>query len=161
DYLLQFVKTIAHYKLNMISVEYSNKFPYAGKYEVIRDADAFTEEEIEAFVACCHAHCVEIVPFVQSFGHMEYVLHHDHFAYMREDPGFASQCCPLLPDSIHMTRELLGQIVTAHRYSTQLFIGGDETFHLGKCPKCAEFVERRGKGGLYVHYLNEIAKVVF
>ncbi|MFK7692302.1 glycoside hydrolase family 20 zincin-like fold domain-containing protein [Paenibacillus sp. HJGM_3] len=160
NYLIDFVKRIAQYKINVLSIEYSNKFPYRDRFAVIRDVNAFTTEEVDRFVACCRDHFIELIPMVQSFGHMEYVLHHDHFRYLREDPNYASQCCPLHEDSIEMTRELLGQIQETHKHSTKLFIGGDETFHLGKCPKCSAFVDQQGKGGLYVHYVNQLADVV-
>lgn len=160
EYLLAFVKQIARFKINTLVIEYSNKFPYQGKYEVIRDVNAFTVDEVKQFVECCREHFVEMIPLVQSFGHMEYLLHHDDFKYLREDPNFLSQCCPLHEDSIACTRDLLKQIHETHRYSTKLFIGGDETFHLGKCPKCSAFTAERGKGGLYVHYANQLAHAV-
>jgi hypothetical protein len=157
DYLIEAIKRMAHYKLNAVLMEYSNKFPYSGPFETIRDGTAFSEAEVRRFVQCCHDRCVEIIPLVQSFGHMEYLLNTEEYRYLREDPAFASQICPSRPESIAVTRGLLEQIKAMHPASHRVCLGCDETFHLGKCPRCSEAAERLGKGGLYVDYVNRLA----
>jgi len=159
SYLLDFIRTLSSYKLNTLVIEYSDKFPYYGKYEAIRNVNCFSETDVETIVEYCHEHFIEIIPFVQSFGHMEYILRTDKYRYLRENENYDSQICPLHPDSLGVTRDLLQQICKFHKYSTHICIGGDEPFHLGECQRCAEYVEKYGKGGLYIYYVNELCKI--
>lgn len=160
EYILRFVRTLAHYKINVLTIEYSDKFPYYGEYEVIRNINCFSEKDVEILVEYCHNHFVEIIPFVQSFAHMEYILRTEKYRYLRENDKYDSQICPLHPDSLRITRELLQQVMKFHKYSTRLSIGGDEPYHLGECPRCADYADKYGKGGLYVYYANELCRIV-
>ncbi len=160
DYIRRFIRTLANYKINVLVIEYSDKFPYSGDYHVIRNQNGFSEEEVRAIVDCCHEHFVEIIPFVQSFAHMEYLLRTDRFRYLRENDQYDSQICPLHPDSLRVSRDLLQQVMRLHRYSTHVSIGGDEPYHLGECPRCAEYASEYGKGGLYILYVNKLCRVV-
>lgn len=160
DYLLKFVRTLAHYKINTLTIEYSDKFPYYGEYEVIRNTECFSEEEVATLVEYCHDHFIDIIPFVQCFGHMEYILRTEKYRYLREVDGFDSQICPLNPDSLEVTKDLLQQIMRFHKYTTHLCIGGDEPYHLGECPRCADYAAKYGKGGLYVYYANQLCRIV-
>ncbi|HHV95596.1 MAG TPA: family 20 glycosylhydrolase [Clostridiaceae bacterium] len=160
DYLLKFVRTLAHYKINTLTIEYSDKFPYYGEYEVIRNPDCFSEEEVATLVEYCHDHFVDIIPFVQCFGHMEYILRTEKYRYLREVDEYDSQICPLNPDSLKVTKALLQQVMRLHKYTTHLSIGGDEPYHLGECPRCADYATKYGKGGLYVYYANQLCRIV-
>jgi hypothetical protein len=159
DYILRFIRTLAHYKINTLVIEYSDKFPYTGEYEVIRNKNCFSETDVKKIVQYCHDHFIEIIPFLQSFSHMEYILRSEKYRYLREVDQYDSQICPLHPDSLKVTGDLLQQIARLHRYSQHISIGGDEPYHLGKCARCSDYAAKYGKGGLYIYYVNELYKI--
>ncbi|MGI5899158.1 MAG: glycoside hydrolase family 20 zincin-like fold domain-containing protein [Christensenellales bacterium] len=164
DYILEYVRKIASIKINCLHIDYSDRFPYHGKYECIRDRNAFTPQEIAQLTKCCRDHFIDIVPVVQSFGHMEYVLSHPNFTHLVENieagNSFRSQCCPLKEESLELSKELIAQIFEAHGGPKYLSIGGDETFYLGDCPDCKEYVQQHGKGFLYLKRINQLSEYV-
>lgn len=164
DYLCGLIREWSALKLNAVCIEYSDHFPYAGAFEAIRSPLAFTPEEIRRFVDCCKAHYMQIIPVVQSFGHMEYLLRCPDFAHLNEnrlDGRFHSQCCPLHPGSLEASKALIRQVYEAHDRPAMLSIGGDEAMHLGECPDCAAYVKAHGKGRLVVSYLNQLIEYTY
>ncbi|VDP19538.1 unnamed protein product [Heligmosomoides polygyrus] len=52
-----------------VLMEYEDMFPYSGELAKIASANN-----------------LEIIPLVQTFGHMEFILKYSHFAHLRENP---------------------------------------------------------------------------
>jgi len=140
-------------------IDYGDNFPFSGKYAAIRAGEAFTEEEIARLVRCCKENFIEIIPCVQTFGHMEYILKKADFHHLAENDRH-SQICPLNPDALGVIRDLLTQAYTAHGQPKYLSIGGDEAMHLGKCPRCQEYAKKHGKRQLYIHFTNQVISIV-
>ena len=162
DYLLEKMGTWAAWKMNAVLIDYSNNFPYSGKYAAIQAETAFTADEIQRLVDFAAAHYIEIIPCVQSYGHMEYILTNEYFEYLAEknNGGYLSQICPLHPEAIDTLKDLLTQVYEAHHRPRYMSIGGDEAMHLGKCPDCADFVKIHGKIGLYLRFINQVINTV-
>lgn len=165
DYLIEKIKTWAYYKLNYVTIEYSNHFPYQGKYQVLRSDNCFTEEEIEKLVSTAKAYHITVVPIVQTFGHMEFLLSHPDFDYLNENHEnrkFFSQCCPLHPEILSVITELLLQSYVLHGKPTYLNIGCDEALHLGECSVCETFLREKenGKGILCYQHVNAVIATV-
>ena len=160
DYLIEKIKSWAGYKINALMIDYGNNFPYSGKYAGIRSGTAFTEDEISRLVSCCKENFIEVIPCVQSFGHMGYILKNDDFKYLSEEDKFFSQICPLHAESLGVVTDLLTQAYAAHGKPRFLSIGGDETMYLGKCPRCQEYADKHGKGRLYIQFVNQITGFV-
>ena len=159
DYFIEKVRSWAGYKINTLMIDYGDNFPFSGKYAAVRGTNAFTEEEIERLMRCCKDNFIEIIPCVQSFGHMEYILKKPGFSHLAENDR-CSQICPLNPDALVAVKELLTQAYIAHGQPKYLSIGGDEAMHLGKCSRCQEYAEKHGKRQLYIHFTNQVIAFV-
>ena len=103
---------------------------------------------------------LRIVPFVNLLGHMEGFLHSEEGSVLREssfrgmqgcpsDAGFAKFCDGLLEDTLRTFD------------SDMVHIGGDETWELAKCPKCADPGGHDDwKAELYGRHFGRLAKKV-
>lgn len=69
-----------------------------------------------------------IIPLVQTFGHMEFVLKHEQWRHLREEEEYPSSMCPTNSDTMPLIRSLLKQIVAFHPNIQYLHIGADEVF---------------------------------
>lgn len=160
EYVLRFIRYLGYFKKNTLLIEYSDKFPYDGIYSEIRSSFAFNEDDIRQIVDCCHENCITIIPMIQSFGHMEYLLRGASFYDLRESGQHDSQICPLHPDALEHIKTIYNQVMDYHIHSQDICIGGDEPCHLGECPKCAAFVDKSSLGDLYVHHINALAEII-
>jgi len=157
-YLLELLSLLSEYKANAVLLEYEDKFPYR-RHSIISAPDALTREEVRLFLEEADAHYIEVIPLLQSLGHVEYILRHEVYAKLRE-AGSIYQFCPSNKDSIKLFSELAEEIFELHENIKYFHVGGDETHLLGACDICAERVCRIGKGGLYAEHMMNIRDVI-
>jgi len=84
-----------------------------------------------------HQSGLEVIPLVQTFGHLEFILKLPEFRHFRELSAFPQEICPSNPDSFQiLVRELIQQVMSVHQTAKWLHIGCDEVFHLAVCERC-------------------------
>lgn len=84
-----------------------------------------------------HKSGLEVIPLVQTFGHLEFILKLPEFQHLRELSAFPQEICPSNPDSFQvLIRELIQQVMAIHQAAKWLHIGCDEVFHLAVCERC-------------------------
>ncbi|KAI4455856.1 hypothetical protein MML48_8g00004409 [Holotrichia oblita] len=103
-----------------------------------------------------------IIPLVQTFGHMEFVLKHEQWRHLREEEAYPSSMCPTNSDAMPLIRSLLKQIIAFHPNIQYLHIGADEVWHLGTCPACIKRIQssKHGKASLYLEHVTEVAQYI-
>lgn len=155
DYLLGLVEMFADLKINYIILEYEDKFKFDFCDKIPVDS-AFTKEQIATLEKKARDNFIKIIPLVQCIGHFEYILRHDKYLELSENPKVRSQACPLHPGTFELFKKMASEIMEMHPYSEYFHVGADEPFLLGTCPKCAAEAEKSGKGKLYGDFLNKI-----
>lgn len=159
DALKDYVSHLSKLGMNTLIMEYEATFPFE-KHATLCNEYAFTKQEIEEFVAYCAALGVEVIPLQNCFGHAEYILRHDRYAFMKELHGEYSQVCPMAPPAADdVFREIFEEIAALHP-SKYFHIGADETRLLGRCPRCRKKVQEEGVSALFVDYVNRMADIV-
>jgi len=156
------LKDCANAGLNCLLVEYEAMFPYRGEHSRISNRDAFSVNEIENFCAEADRLDIQIIPLVQTLGHVYHILCHEEYSGLREVPEHIQQCCPGNPDTMKLARELIDDIIDSHPQSEYIHLGGDECGLLGTCPHCAEIAAKdpAGKYRVYVNYYRELTDYV-
>ena len=71
-----------------ILLEWEDMFPYTGKLAEAKHGDAYSMEDVETILNEAKRHKLEIIPLVQTFGHLEWILKLDKFAHLREDKRY-------------------------------------------------------------------------
>ena len=156
EWLLQWLDQLAEWKINTVIVEYEDKFPYR-QAEGVADRRAWTLSQIHTFDARARELGIEVVPLVQTLGHLEYILRLERYRHLRENPENLSQLCPCCPDSFALIETLLNEVAAAHPGTRHLHIGGDETEWLGFCPACKRRSEELGGHvALYTEYIGRV-----
>jgi len=70
-------------------IEYEDMFPYWGPIvQHVPALNAYSKNDIKTIVQEARKNNLEIIPLVQTFGHLEYVLKHKSKVDMREVPAF-------------------------------------------------------------------------
>jgi hypothetical protein len=155
DYLLQWVKQIAAMGHNTLLIEYEDKFPWT-TYPFLRDADAWTPDELRTFLATARGAGLRVIPLVQSLSHLEFALLHPQLAHLREMPDIPTQICPRHPQAVELLQTLYREVLSYHQEDEFFHLGGDETWFLGTCPQCQPWVAGLGKVKAWAEHLHRL-----
>ena len=143
-----------------LCVEWEDMLPFEGRFRGIRSPDAYGPDDLKRIFAAAEAAGLSVVPLVQTFGHLEFVLKHESFAEFREKQDDLMNLCPLHEGALELIRELIDQVIGLNPGIKAIHMGGDEVWTLGSCPACAAFAAEHGKAALYLkHALPLLAHV--
>uniref|UniRef100_H0Z7D1 beta-N-acetylhexosaminidase n=1 Tax=Taeniopygia guttata TaxID=59729 RepID=H0Z7D1_TAEGU len=118
-----------------------------------------SEEDIERIQQLAEKHKLEVVPLVQTFGHVEFILKHEKYQHLREVERFPNSFNPHVPDTLALLKSLLSQVIEKHRRSSWIHIGADEVFHLGEGMDSKNWMSHN-KGDVGTMYLKHIQEVL-
>ena len=161
DYVENFIRTLARYKINMLIWEWEDKFEYRSHPE-IGAPGAFTMQQMQNFTSLARQYHIQIVPLVQGLGHVSFILKHPQNKHLREVPSDNWGFCPLREGTYEMEFDLIKEAIEATPGSEYFHIGCDETYVLGKGVECgcqAKLAEI-GRYALKEIYINRIAEQV-
>jgi len=142
--LFAFFKKIS---ANGVVIEWEDMFPFEGKLAAARNGDAYTMEEVEAILLAAKEMKLEVVPLVQTFGHLEWVLKLKEFAHLREDPRLLNVICFGSDESWALLEDMIDQVAKVHqKHSGMRFfhMGSDEVFQVGVCNESLRAMDREG-----------------
>lgn len=136
--LMEYLAEFSRCKTNAVLIEYEDKFPFRTHREFSHPQHALSREQLEALKLTAHDYFIEIIPLQQCFGHLEYVLRHDAWRYLRETEQSTGEICPSRPESYELITGLLEEMMDAHPESRYIHLGCDEVYSLCKCEQCKE-----------------------
>jgi hypothetical protein len=151
EYLKQVIRRLASLKVNQVMLYLEYRYRWK-KHPLIGPPRTLTAEQAEELTEFAASYCVDLVPQVNVLGHVEGFLRHDQYAHLREDPDNPFQLCPSNPASFDLFKELIEEMLP-HFDSEFFHVGGDESFLLGKCPRCQEKVKSDGIAALYADHM--------
>ncbi|CAG7833840.1 unnamed protein product [Allacma fusca] len=121
---------------NGLLVEYEDTFPFHGSYLSQLYNGVYTLDEIKWLLREAANLNFEVIPLIQTFGHMEYVLKKKPFQSLRENPRYAQTICPKQNTSWNLITQLIDQVIELHPASNYIHIGCDEAYQVSECPLC-------------------------
>ncbi len=162
--LLELVDLLASWKINELQLYTEHTFAYQAHPLVWQDASPITSEDLLVLNAYCKQRHIDLVPNLNTLGHMERWLKHAPYNPLAEMPqGFpspwhddqrllpASTLNPNAPGSAALVRSLLDELLP-HFSSEYVNVGGDEPWELGKGASKAAWEAEPGR--VYLDYLK-------
>lgn len=143
-------------KLNVLMLYVEHTFRFRRHPEIGAGAgplEAETLRELDAYAADRH---VELVPCLQSLGHMEHVLRLPRYAPLAET-NRRWTLAPVDPGSIALLRDLYGEFLPNFR-SPRFHANCDEPYDLGKGRSAARAAEI-GRGGLFLEHVRRVQEL--
>ncbi|KAF2366864.1 Glycoside hydrolase family 20 catalytic domain, partial [Trinorchestia longiramus] len=163
---LSYLKKLIPYMKEMgatgLLIEYEDSFPYWGPLSSLAARNAYSRKDIAEILSLAKGLEMEVIPIVQSIGHMESSLKLKEFEEMREVPNYPQVICPTNNKTIPLIKTMIDQIIELHPGLNWLHIGADEVFNMGECVRCQAFMVANdfGKGEMFLHHIKKIAKYV-
>ncbi|GFT73860.1 hexosaminidase D [Nephila pilipes] len=141
---------------NGILIEYEDTFPFWGPLAPISAGNAYTKKQIRYIVELAKNHDLIVIPLIQTFGHLEFVLKLPEFKHLREVEDIPQSVCPTNNATLVMVKLMIDQIMALHSDSQWLHIGCDEVYQLGHCSRCSRY----DRNSLFLAYVRKVAKYV-
>lgn len=168
EHLKRLVDLLAHFKINMLQLYVEHTFAFRSHPEIGEGSDPLEPGEILELDRYCRARHVELVPSLQSFGHMGRILSLPKFRHLAELEQFddwetapwrerlhGMMITPVDEDSYALLAELYDEFLP--NFTSAWFnLNSDETWDLGK-GRSKEACERLGVGRVYLRHIERIA----
>jgi hypothetical protein len=141
------------------------KVPHA---ELLAEGDVLEKEDINRYIGYARELGFDIVPEVQSLGHVQYItMAHPELAEIEEKDvtvedtraedarpaSFYKHCyCPSLEESYKIIFDLIDEIVETVKPKKYVHIGHDEIYQIGVCKRCRQ----KNPADLYCEHVTRL-----
>ncbi|XP_028843452.1 hexosaminidase D [Denticeps clupeoides] len=145
-----------------ILIEYEDMFPYVGELKIVRSPFAYSAGDIEEIKRLAKLNNLELIPLVQIFGHLEFVLKHEKFFHLREVQNFPQSLNPHVPGSMEIVTEMLTQVMKVHPEAQWIHIGADEVYNLGESQDSKNWLDNHNGdiGMMFLNHVSVVAKFI-
>jgi len=130
-YYYHIIDVLSSLKINTIILEFEDKLRYR-KAPVVGAPQAISIEEFAALSKYAHDRFIEISPLVQGLGHASFILKHQQYKALRDDPKSDWAFDPENPKTYALQFALYEDAMAATPFGKYLHIGGDEVGTLGR-----------------------------
>ncbi|MFT7032184.1 MAG: hexosaminidase [Cyclobacteriaceae bacterium] len=131
EYYYSLMDKLAKYKVNAIIAEVEDKIKFV-RQPKIGATDALSIEEWQKLCNYAMDRNIEISPLVQGLGHASFILKHDEYKELRDDPESDWAFNPLDPKTYEVQFDLYLDAMDATPHGKYLHIGGDEVHTTGR-----------------------------
>ncbi|XP_026469138.1 hexosaminidase D-like [Ctenocephalides felis] len=166
SYFEQLIPVLRNWGATGILLEWEDTFPYHGELIELGSLSAssqengfpYTEDNARNLISIIESNGLAVIPLIQTFGHMEFLLKHEKWYNLREVDKYPSSICPSHPETLPVIKKMLDQIISFHQNLQYIHIGCDEVWHLGLCQDCSNASEDNPHKKYYL-FLNHLVAV--
>lgn len=156
EFLISFLKKIKDVGATGILIEYEDTFPFEGLLKDVAALNHYNKSDLYNLLITSKQLGLEVIPLVQTFGHMEFILKHGQFASLRDSPQMPESICPCHEQTMNLIGLYIDQVMAIHRDAHHIHIGCDEVYHLGECSACSG----QSRTDIFVKHTANVAKYI-
>ncbi|MEB2786166.1 family 20 glycosylhydrolase [Algoriphagus persicinus] len=131
DYYYQLMDRLAEMKINGIILEIEDKLAFE-KQPKVGSSDAWSIAEWKKLSEYAMARNIRISPLVQGLGHASFILKHEEYKDLRDDPESDWAFNPLDERTYQVQFDLYSDALAAFPHAQYLHVGGDEVHTTGR-----------------------------
>ncbi|MBW2425677.1 MAG: family 20 glycosylhydrolase [Deltaproteobacteria bacterium] len=154
--LAALVDLCSRLRLNVLMLYVEHTFAFRRHPEIGEGASPLDAETILWLDAYAHDRGVELLPCLQSLGHMERILSLERYAGLAETDRRWS-LSPTVPATYALLDDLYDEFLPLFR-SKRFNANCDEPYDLGRGRSAAR-AERRGRGGLFAEHVEKLRRM--
>jgi hypothetical protein len=155
--LKELVEKLSSFKINQFQMHNEHAFYFPRHPAIGATADRLTNEDLLELDAHCRRHHVELVPNLQSFGHMMNILSLPEYRHLAET-RLCWSLAPTVEEGYRFLDELYADLLPAFS-SPQFNVNCDETWDLGR-GRSARRMAEVGPGRLYLEHMLRVRELV-
>jgi hypothetical protein len=163
DFLLSWLPRYAEWGYQELYLHLEDAVVYPSLPGVAR-RDAYSRQQFTRLVDAATKVGIGVVPIVNLLGHTQYLIKHPRLRDLNElrapdgSPLERGQICPLHPRTPEIAEKLLRDMAPFCT-TGKVHVGLDESFHLGRCPRCRAEVRRRGVAAHFAGHVQRLHQV--
>ncbi|WP_339755573.1 beta-N-acetylhexosaminidase [Algoriphagus aquimarinus] len=131
DYYYELMDRLADMKINGIILEIEDKLAFE-KQPKVGSSDAWSIAEWKKLSDYAMARNIRISPLVQGLGHASFILKHEEYKNLRDDPESDWAFNPLDERTYEVQFDLYSDALAAFPHAQYLHVGGDEVHTTGR-----------------------------
>nr|AJO25052.1 beta-N-acetylhexosaminidase [Nilaparvata lugens] len=141
-------------------IEYEDMFPY--RHVQLTAKNAYSKADIAKIIQLAADNDLIVIPLIQTFGHLEFVLKLKEFKHLREVPKYPQVICPSRNASLSLLKDMIDDMLELHPTSQLIHIGSDEVYYLGDCEQCQQRIAslKWDKRDLFLNHMTTVAKYI-
>ncbi len=161
DFLLRWLPRYAEWGYEELYLHLEDAVEFPSVPGVAR-ADAYRHRQFARLVRAASAVGIRVVPIVNLLGHTQYLIKVPALRDLNElrdahgRPLDHGQICPLHPHTLEVATRLLHDMAPFCT-AGKVHVGLDESFLLGRCPRCREEIGRIGLPGHFAGHVRRLA----
>lgn len=109
-YLQKLFPLIKRFGGTGLLLEWEDMFPWGGNLSPIAASNAYSKSEIREILKMAAANGLEVIPLIQTFGHVEFALKLPDFAHLREVQESPQALCPSFNASMKFVEQMVDQV---------------------------------------------------
>ncbi|CAM4888165.1 unnamed protein product [Rotaria socialis] len=121
-----------------IVIEYEDMLPLNGRFANATNRLAYKKSDIELIQTAAKNHQLKVIPLIQTFGHLEWLLKLQEFELYRDDIALPMAISPCIDSTYVLLEDLLQQTLDMHPDSDTIHIGCDEVILTNSHPQCQQ-----------------------
>ena len=97
-------------EISGILIEYEDTFPFEGLLKDVAALNHYNKSDLYNLLITSKQLGLEVIPLVQTFGHMEFILKHGQFASLRDSPQMPESICPCHEQTMNLIGLYIDQV---------------------------------------------------
>ncbi|KAL7298818.1 hexosaminidase D-like [Trichogramma pretiosum] len=162
NYYKYLLPTIKKLGATAILLEYEDMFPFHGDLDGISAKNSYSKNEIKQIQEIAKENNLMIIPLIQTFGHLEFVLKLKKYIEYREVSRYPQVICPTFNKTVSLLHNMIDQVIGLHPGLKYLHIGADEVYQIGECNRCLQTMSKFqwSKRQLFLKHVHDVASYI-
>ena len=151
----------AFYKINGFALKLEGHFQYKSAPAVV-EPYALSPAELQSLTDYALARHVQLVPYLDSPGHIAFILKHPEYAKLRAFRDSNYEACTTNPDFYGLLHGMFQDLLNANRGGKYFYLSTDEAYYVGlannpQCEEATETTKLGSVGKVLAAFLNQSA----
>jgi hypothetical protein len=143
------IQQAAFYKLNGFVLKLEGHFQYKSAPAVV-EPYALSPAELQSLTDYALARHVQLVPYLDSPGHIAFILKHPEYAKLRAFPDSNYEGCATNPDFYKLVLGMFQDLLSGNRGVQYFYLSTDEAYYIGLAnnSQCDEATQTKKLGSV-------------
>ncbi len=161
DVLKQAMRQAAFFKMNGFALKLEGHFQYKSAPALV-EPQALSPAQLQELTDYGLRHHVQLIPYLDTPGHIAFILKHPEYASLREYPESNYELCATNPDSYKLMFGMFQDLLDANKGVKYFYMSTDEPYYVGlannaQCQEGARAKELGSVGKLLAEFTTKTA----
>jgi hexosaminidase len=159
--LKQALRQAAFFKMNGFAIKLEGHFQYKSAPALV-EPQALSPAQLQELTDYGLRHHVQLIPYLDTPGHIAFILKHPEYARLREYPESNYELCATNPDSYKLMFGMFQDLVDANKGVKYFYLSTDEPYYIGmannaQCQEAARAKQLGSVGKLLAEFTTKTA----